>query len=464
MGYDAKQTFYAKVVIVRFNAGSLPYFCGRASSTGLRHIAYHKDHWVDGFPLIWCPSRVTDALEMNLFLEHRYKGQYLRPRRGGLANPLGGVTLKTLKSIANSLASFMAWLSEHNVDWREVTAYSATDKAKYWLPVYRFRKHLIDRVAGNSLGRDTANLYMSHVRQFYEWARRRGQVGKLPFSYSNLVIKKKREDDAFDLLFSAPVTGRSIVIQTTDLSIPKKYRQKIAARDVLSPYTKEELVVFYGTRYMSYPTRRLWADMALVVGLRASEIAAFSEDKAVNPFEDGNHSYYVNIVGKGNKERDVLVPRSLMTRLWEYRNTMDRLARAAKWDIKNGLDGPRPLFLNRSGKSINVNSISNLTSIARKELLEQGKEFRRSFHDLRATYATNMTKFMLDHGLDASFIEYKLMSLLGHSNFTTTKKYLNYARSISFDMQMKGWTNTIFEGLEKRLQEELDFMVDDNAH
>ena len=78
--------------------------------------------------------------------------------------------------MANSLSVFLSWLIEEDVDWRQVIAHANTQRAKYWLPVYRFRKFLIDLVQAKSLGRDSANLYMTHIRQFYEWARRRGAL------------------------------------------------------------------------------------------------------------------------------------------------------------------------------------------------------------------------------------------------------------------------------------------------
>ena len=58
---------------------------------------------------------------------------------------------------------------------------------------------------------------------------------------------------------------------------------------------------------------------------------------------------------------------------------------------------------------------------------------------------------MLDKGLEPGFIEFKLMSLLGHSNFSTTRKYLNFARAVTFDSEMKGWVDTIFDGIDVRL-------------
>src|SRR3989338_3036605 len=185
--------------------------------------------------------------------------------------------------------------------------------------------------------------------------------------------------------------------------------------------------------------------------MRAFEIAGFKASHVVNPSENVVSSYYASIIGKGNKERQILIPAVLMQRLWRYKNSTGRLQRVAKWEAHTGADSETPLFLNRSGKPIAEKSVCNIAAFARKELLERGVVLKRSFHDLRATYATNLAKFMLDKELEPGLIEYKLMALLGHSNFSTTRKYLNFARSITFDSEMQGWSNTVFDGIDAAL-------------
>lgn len=449
----------SRVYRVRFNVGSLPVFSGETGHQGIRVIEYRKDHWVDNFPLIWSHERQFDALEMNLFLEHRYKGLYRAPKRAARSNPLGGVSLKTMQSIANSLCIFLSWLAEENVDWRQVTAQASTQRAKYWLPVYRFRKFLIDLIQAKSLGRDSANLYMTHVRQFYEWARRRGTIEKLPFEYQQLHIKRSSDHSDINSIFSMAHRSSGITVHTSDLTIPRKYRQKSLPSDQLSPYTTEELSALYGTQYIKSPARRLWIDLALFTGMRAFEIARFLDVHAVDPSISDVASYHANITGKGNKERQILIPRTLMQRLWHYKNSDERIRRVMKWEVKNGTNSDRPLFINRSGLGISEKSVSNTVIIARKELSLAGIALERSFHDLRSTYATNLAKYMLDKGLEPGFIEFKLMALLGHSNFSTTRKYLNFARAVTFDSEMKGWSDTIFDGIDVRLVGDYQYLL-----
>jgi len=445
---------------VAINLGSLPYFdgecdlCVKSVAASVREIGFHQDHIVDDFPLLFCPAKVLDGLEMNLFLEHRYRGKFLPPKKGGNRNLVGGVTVKTLKSIANSLRGFLAWLAATNTDWREVYAVADSDKAKAWLPPYRYRAYIIGRITANEISRDTANLYLSHVRQFYEWALKTRRIDRIPFQYERIAIKKQRKDGDFDLLFNTFQDEKALIIQTSDLTIPKKYKSKKEALGVLAPFNAEELRWLFDSEYMRLDGRKLWAELALSCGLRASEVASLPEDVVVSPELSAKNVFEVTILGKFNKERKILIPRFLMGSLWQFKNSPERMQRAAKWDLHQGVSRVRALFLNRSGLPINSASLTNITSFVAHELAPSGIQFDRSFHDLRATFATNLAKFMLEKHLPLGFIQYKLMALMGHTNFSSTQKYINFARTVSFEKQMQDWVDRIFTDLRPTLEVE----------
>lgn len=446
---------------VNLNLGDRPYF-GDSVLTGLgssplstRTIQFHRDHIVEKFPLLYCESRLIDSLEMNLFMEHRYLGKFQPPKKGGNRNLLGGVTVKTLYSTANSLRVFLTWLESNNVEWKEVYAVAESDKAKSWLPPYRYRSHLIERIKANEISRDTANLYISHMRQFYEWAWKTRRIDKIPFQYSHVTIKKKRKDGDFDLLFSSFLDEKGMVVQTSDIAIPKKYRTKnLNLDDRLAPYTPTELKHIFSSTYLQADSRRLWTELALVCGLRASEIVNFEETNIYDPTTNVDKIYSVQIVGKFNKSRKIMIPRLLMSKLWNYKNSAERLKRAGRWDCLYGLETKRNLFINRSGKSLSEGSVSNITSIVRAELAEQGISFNRSFHDLRSTFATSLARFMLEKQLPLGFIQYKLMALMGHANFSTTQKYINFARSVTYEEQMHDWVESVFLEVQESLESE----------
>lgn len=433
-----------KVVKQTVNLGNLPYF-SNVDGSRKRMVMFHQDHIVERFPRVLSLTRVLDALEINLFLEHRYKGLFMPPKRGGKKNPLGGVSLVTMQSLANSMSLFLQWIEAHDVDWHEVYAVSDSDKAKYWLPVYRYRKYLIDQVIANKIDRDTANLYINHVRQFYEWARKQYRIDKLPFKYKTKVIKKKRKDGNIDLLFTQyGAEEKGFTITTTDLLIPKKYKQKKSTDESLSPYDQDELQLLYSSNALSKLGPRLRVDLAVQCGLRADEVATFEANHVVDPALSDQSIYYITIVGKYDKERTIMVSKGLMTSLWLYRNGEEHQHRLSKWQLANGCCDDAPLFLNRSGSFMSPKSVGNVISKVRKELKLIGKVLKRDFHDLRSTFATNLAGFLIHKNLPIGFVQFKLMQLMGHADFSTTQKYINFARSLTFDKQMASWVDKLF--------------------
>lgn len=435
------------------NLGRLPYFEPTGSSL-LREVVFHQDREVARFPRLRSLTRFHDVLEMNLFLEHRYKGLFMPPKRSNRTNNLGGVSVLTLSSTAYSLSIFLDWLEINNVAWQEVIAVAATDKAKYWLPVYRFRRHLIDRVEAKQIDRDSANLYMNHIRQFYEWAFKQRRIEKIPFKYKTQVIKKKRKDGDIDLLFSGQFAQeRGIVVTTTDLLIPKKYKQKKLNDSELAPYGREELALLYSSNELTKATSRLWVELAHLCGLRADEVASLPACVVKDPTIYTDKIFYIEITGKFSKVRKVMVSSTLMASLWGYINSPERQFRLAKWQLQHGDIEQAPVFINRSGKAILAKSVSNVIAKVRAEL--QGEVLVRDFHDLRSTFATNLAQFMLKKNLPIGFIQYKLMQLLGHSDFSTTQKYINFARSETFDKQMANWVDKLFGEHLPSLHEDL---------
>ena len=432
------------VVKNEVNLGDLPYF-NQESNCGqpLRGVSYHCDREISKFPRLRSLTRTHDVLEMNLFLEHRYKGLFMPPKRANQTNNLGGISVLTLSSTAYSLSIFLSWLEANDVAWQEVIAIAPSEKAKYWLPVYRFRKHLIDRVVAKEIDRDSANLYMNHIRQFYEWALKHRRIDKIPFEYKTQVIKKKRKDGDIDFLFSGQFAQeRGIAVTTTDLLIPKKYKQKSFNQNELAPYSREELELLYASKELTKPASRLWVELAHQCGLRADEVATFPASVVKDPTLTTDKIFYVEITGKLSKTRKVMVSSALMASLWVYLNSAERQLRLGKWQLEHGEIDTAPLFINRSGKSMIAKSVSNVISKVRAELKEES--LKRDFHDLRSTFATNLAKFMLKQNLPIGFIQYKLMQLLGHSDFSTTQKYINFARSETFDKQMSSWVDKLF--------------------
>ena len=154
-----------------------------------------------------------------------------------------------------------------------------------------------------------------------------------------------------------------------------------------------------------------------------------------------------------------MVSKGLMASLWLYRNGKEHQHRLSKWQLANGNCDDAPLFLNRSGSFMSPKSVGNVISKVRKELKLVGKVLKRDFHDLRSTFATNLAGFLIHKNLPIGFVQFKLMQLMGHADFSTTQKYINFSRSLTFDKQMASWVDKLFGEFVVPLQEDA-FKVD----
>ncbi|WP_212577413.1 hypothetical protein, partial [Vibrio parahaemolyticus] len=132
------------------------------------------------------------------------------------------------------------------------------------------------------------------------------------------------------MIFTSFTHDRGIELQSNDLTIPRKHQQKkLVLNEGLAPFNQNELKNFYSTAYMQAESRQLWADLALLCGLRAFEVTLLRETEIVDIDLDETKVYAVDILGKLNKYRQILIPRSLMSHLWEYKNSPERMKRAA---------------------------------------------------------------------------------------------------------------------------------------
>jgi site-specific recombinase XerD len=135
-------------------------------------------------------------------------------------------------------------------------------------------------------------------------------------------------------------------------------------------------------------------------GVRVSELAGLDlSDVDLNAGE-------LRVVGKGDKERIVLLGRPAIQALKRYIDT------GRPEQIKDR--APRAVFLNRLGGRLSTRSMD---TIVRKAGVAAGIEQTVTPHLLRHTFATHM----LDGGADLRVVQ----ELLGHENIATTQIYAN---------------------------------------
>ncbi|MEI8597359.1 hypothetical protein P4S64_06185 [Vibrio sp. M60_M31a] len=204
-----------KVVSTRVNVGSHPEFIvddqGEyqmntiTSDIKLRAVKYTRDEVVEKFPLLVASSRLADVLEMNLFLTHRYIGQYsiksnTQSRRDlteleAIRVSAGGarIDIATVEASAKHLAAFLRWLIDNDVDWAESLSEPLNERVPSLepLPIWRFRQDLIDQVSSGQLSYNYASNRIQVVKTFYEWAWKNHRIQSVPFKHIMKTIRKR---------------------------------------------------------------------------------------------------------------------------------------------------------------------------------------------------------------------------------------------------------------------------------
>ncbi len=139
-------------------------------------------------------------------------------------------------------------------------------------------------------------------------------------------------------------------------------------------------------------------ELMYATGLRVSEVVTLDIDDVI----DGNRE--IRILGKGSKERDVVVGQKALRAIALY---LSQSRPNLSTDPKN-----RALFLNDRGGRLSARSIQTLV---RKYSLEQGLHDPAHPHTLRHSFATHL----LDGGADLRVVQ----ELLGHESLGTTQIY-----------------------------------------
>ncbi|HHY0495278.1 TPA: tyrosine-type recombinase/integrase [Vibrio parahaemolyticus] len=487
-----------KVVSTRVNVGSHPEFIvddqGEyqmntiTSDIKLRAVKYTRDEVVEKFPLLVASSRLADVLEMNLFLTHRYIGQYSIKRnntqsRSNLAEsgttratvPGTRVDIATVEASAKHLAAFLRWLIDNGVDWAESLSEPLNERVPSLepLPIWRFRQDLIDQVSSGQLSYDYANNRIRVVKTFYEWAWKNHRIQSIPFKHITKTIRKRGSKRAGSnstslgsLLFgmgNGPTKKGGIPVFTTNLVLPKKITQKQASpEDGLQPYSLAELNSLISSDTLKKDNYALWAELGYRCGLRTMDVVQLNYEDLHNPDVVPSKQFKITLLSsKGNKTRRFTLSRNFMRKLWAFVNTDEYAKLRMKYEVKHGLDSKLPVFINNMGDRTTKRSVSNLISIVRAEQKEKGLlVLQRSFHDLRATFGTYLASYMLEAGYSDDFIKVTLTRELGHNDFEVSKRYLNFAKTdCAFSNVAAPWVTEMYKPLQDLLSNETKALV-----
>lgn len=492
---DAKLKALVKVVPTQVNLGSHPMFImddqGEyqintiASGIKLRTVKYSRNEIVEKFPLLVSPSRLADVLEMNLFLTHRYIGQHsikrsnTQNRSNSAESPTirasARIDIATVGVSAKHLAAYLRWLIDNDVGWAESLSEPLNERVPSLeqLPIWRFRRKLISQVESGQLSYDYASNRIQVIKTFYEWAWKNHRIQSIPFKHIMKTVRRHGNKQSGSnsaglgsLLFgmgSGPTKKGGIPVYTTNLVLPKKSIQKQASpEDGLQPYSLVELNSLISSNTLKKDNYALWAELGYRCGLRTMDVVQLNYGDLHNPDVEPSKQFKITLLSsKGTKVRRFTLSRDLMGKLWAFVNTDEYAKRRMKYEIKHGLDSKLPIFINNIGNRITKRSISNMISIVRAEQKKKGVSvLKRTFHDLRSTFATYLASYMLDAGYSDDFIKVTLTRELGHNDFEISKRYLNFAKTdCAFSNVAAPWVTEMYKPLQALLCKETQALI-----
>lgn len=228
-------------------------------------------------------------------------------------------------------------------------------------------------------------------------------------------------EDFLDFLYERKLSRASVAsyIRNTKIFLSwyeKKYDVEYSANElpiprtpkkVLHLYTPDEIKLIFRTidSPISWITSRNRAIIALMLdsGIRQGEVCSLQMG---NLYFDTS---VMKVCGKGNKERFVPLGQMASKYLREYLSLRP-------YDLQN-------VFVGCYGEPLTCNAIKSMTWN-----LQSKVPFELSSHKLRHNFATN---YLLDQYARFGQMDiYQLMSIMGHEDIATTRRYLHEASGI----------------------------------
>lgn len=369
---------------------------------------------------------------------------------------------KTIDSISKDLKLFLDFIINNGLSYLEIVVTPVVKSDRELLPIWQYQQYLCERVKSKTLGWHTAQRMIRRVREFYIWSHKRGLIEKLPFKIELKGIRKQKENE-YDILFSLPnksTKDNSISAWVSDLSIPKKFRQKSGKPNGLQPFSKYELSALLQTKVASHPTYSLFLKCAYLAGMRSFEVVQINYSDIVNPADTPNQFVFrVSFVRKHSMLKPINISRNLMNELFAYTLSPKWLSRRIKHEIKYGYNNqeePLPLFINSSGERMAETSPSDTISIVRKEQRSNNLEvLERDYHDLRATFGTYLAMYLINKLEDPKRVRSILRKWMGHEDHKTTESYIDFAKATDPHEfgAMHVWVEDIYTSVNKMMKE-----------
>lgn len=367
----------------------------------------------------------------------------------------GKTDIKTVQSNMRHLHKYAEWLEAEGLDWRH---FPMMERDRVLI---RWRKKLMeDRDKYGLLAPSTVSHRMNAAIHFYRYARANGFVGHdAPMWIERQIVHRFHDSVGFE---------RTMLVSSTDLSIPNRPRHGLRLEDGLMPITKEqmhELLDFTQQQGNTSPEMHRMLQLGFFTGARIETITDLKKGSLDNAVADPAVPGLVYIaVGSGHKPRvatkfnvqgRILVPDWLFHDLCAYVTEPRRLIREAKapQDYKD------LIFLTRFGRRYVERESTSGTAVGRamvdlrRAATLAGLKFMKNFHFhmTRATFGTWLTATLLENGYDHKAVLTFVSDAMLHRDIETTLRYIKFVQGTKVKIKVANEFTEAFLGLSTRL-------------
>ncbi len=368
----------------------------------------------------------------------------------------GTTDIKTVRSNLSHLHKYAQWLEDEELDWRHFPMLQRDRVLTRW------RKHLIEqRDRLGLLAPSTANHRMNATIHFYRFCRAHELISReSPMWQERQVLHRFHDAHGFN---------RTMLLQSTELTIPNRSRHGLRLEDGLTPLTKDqmqELLTFTSREGNVSRELDLMLKLGFFTGARIETITTIRRGTLENAVPDpGEPGIFYLSVGPGHRphvdtkfdvQGRIIVPAELLAELRSYIADVQRLKREA---LATSEDKDL-VFLTRFGRRYADRDSNSGTAVGRAMVdlrrkatvagLKFAKHFR--FHMTRATFGTWLTSMLLSReGATEKDVLGLVSSLMLHKDVSTTLRYIKFVQQAGIKESVANEFTQAFLGLATRL-------------
>ena len=294
-------------------------------------------------------------------------------------------SLATISNYAYDFALFLDYLTDRKINLYRVTAQVLK---KYFRYLDSYEREITMKRYGKTITRKSVFIN----------------------NYDGKQRKKASMKSIFSYLYKSDVLTRNPMIDYEDLSLRPSVAQKIPV--FLSSSECSRLVraatnskATVGLEWL-IPRNTAIIVLLLNTGIRISELLALN----LNNIQEEDEEYYITVLGKGKRERRLLLNEMTINSLKRYLSVRP-----------DNNPEEEALFLNKNRKRLTRQAVGQLINRYVKEAKLPPKAANISPHKLRHSLAT----LLLNNGENIRVVQ----DILGHTNINSTQKYTHIVDS-----------------------------------